>query len=94
MLDFDRVQAQILLEQDKERAEWRTLEPDPPAGAREAEYTCHGAARFLVETCLGRPASNSAPVELGVRTVAVMEAAWESIHSGRPVAVRESVKGT
>jgi predicted dehydrogenase len=87
MLDFDRVQAQILLEQDKEHAEWRTLEPDPPAGPPDAEYTCHGAAQFLVDTCLGRPALNSAPLELGIRAVAVMEAAWESVHSGRPIAI-------
>ena len=87
MLDYDRMQARLLLEKDKERAEWLTLEPDPPVGAADAEYTCHGGAQFLVDTCLGRPAQNSAPLDLGVRAVAVMEAAWESAHSGSPVAI-------
>ena len=83
MLDFDRVQAQLLLEKDKERAEWLTLEPDPPAAAADSEYTCDGSAQFLVDVCLGRETVNCAPLDLGVRTVAVMEAAWQSAHSGR-----------
>ena len=89
MLDFDRVQAQLLLEKDKEKAEWLTLEPDPPAAAADSEYTCDGCAQFLVDVCLGRGAVNCAPLDLGVRTVAVMEAAWQSVHSGRLVRVAE-----
>ena len=56
MLDFDRVQAQLLLEKDKEKAEWLTLEPDPPAAEADSEYTCDGCAQFLVDVCLGRDA--------------------------------------
>lgn len=89
MLDFDRAQAQLLLEADKERAEWLTVEPDPPASEEDADYTCDGPAQFLVDVCLGRPTVNRAPLDLGVRTVAVMEAAWKSAHSGRPVTVAE-----
>jgi len=89
MLDFDRVQAQLLLEKDKEKAEWLTLEPDPPAAAADSEYTCDGCAQFLVDVCLGRDPVNRAPLDLGVRTVAVMEAAWQSVHSDRLVRVSD-----
>jgi predicted dehydrogenase len=89
MLDFDRVQAQMLLEGDKAQAEWLTFEPDPPAVEEDSDYTCDDAARFLVDTCLGRETVNRAPVDLGVRTVAVMEAAWRSAHSGRSVRIEE-----
>jgi predicted dehydrogenase len=89
MLDFDRVQAQVLLESDKERAEWRTVEPDPPAAARDTEYTCDGPAQFLVDTCLGLQTLNRAPLDVGVRTVAIMEAAWQSAHTRRPVRVAD-----
>ena len=91
MLDFDRVQAQLLLEKDKERAEWLTLEPDPPPTEADSEYTCDGCAQFLVDVCLGREAVNCAPLDLGVRTVAVMEAAWQSVHSREIVRIAELV---
>jgi predicted dehydrogenase len=89
MLDFDRVQAQLLLEKDKERAEWLTLDADPPAAEEDAEYTCDGPAQFLVDSCLGRETVNRAPLDLGLRTVAVMEAAWQSARSGQPVSVAD-----
>jgi predicted dehydrogenase len=93
MLDFDRVQAQLLVEGDKARAEWITIEPDPPAVERDGEYTCDGPAQFLVDTCVGRETINRAPLDVGVRTVAVMEAAWRSAHSGQSVRVAELVSG-
>jgi predicted dehydrogenase len=89
MLDFDRVQAQLLLEGDKERAEWLTFEPEPPAAEEDSEYTCDGPAQFLVDTCFGRETVNRAPLDLGVRTVAVMEAAWRSAHTGLAVRVAD-----
>jgi predicted dehydrogenase len=89
MLDFDRVQAELLLEGDREKSEWLTLEPDKPAVEADAEYTCDDAAQFLVDTCLGRETVNRAPLDLGVRTVAVMEAAWQSVHSGMPVRIAD-----
>jgi len=91
MLDFDRAQAQLLLEADKEKAEWITVEPDPPASEADADYSCDGPAQFLVDACLGRPVPNHAPLDLGVRTVAVMEAAWQSAHSGEVVRIAELV---
>ena len=87
----DRVQAQLLLEADKERAEWFTVKPDPPAVTTDAEYTCDGPAQFLVDACLGRETVNRAPLDLGVRTVAAMEAAWQSAHTGQPVRVADLV---
>ena len=89
MLDFDRTQAALLLEGDKEKAEWLTVEPDPPAAEPDAEYTCDDAAQFLVDTCLGRETVNRAPLDLGVRTVAVMDAAWRSAHAGTSVRVAD-----
>jgi predicted dehydrogenase len=88
-LDFDRVQAQLLLEGDKERGEWLTFEPEPPAVEADSDYTCDGPAQFLVDTCLGRETVNRAPLEVGVRTVAVMQAAWQSAHSGEAVRVAD-----
>lgn len=89
MLDYDRTHAQLLLEGDKERAEWLTLEPEPPAAEPDAEYTCDDAAQFLVDTCLGRETVNRAPLDLGVRTVAVMDAAWRSANAGTSVCVAD-----
>ncbi len=89
MLDFDRVQAQLLLEGDKERAEWLTVGPEPPAAEADSEYTCDGPAQFLVDACLGRDTVNRAPLDVGVRTVAVMDAAWQSAHSGHAVRVAD-----
>ncbi|MEO5633341.1 Gfo/Idh/MocA family oxidoreductase [Gaiella sp.] len=89
MLDYDRTQAQLLLEGDREKAEWLTVEPDPPAAETDAEYTCDDAALFLVDTCLGRETVNRAPLDLGVRTVAVMDAAWRSANGGAPVRIED-----
>ncbi|MFN8222100.1 MAG: Gfo/Idh/MocA family oxidoreductase [Gaiellales bacterium] len=89
-LDYDRTHAQLLLAGDAamtERMEWTTLEPDPPAAEPDAAYDCDDAAQFLVDTCLGRTTVNRAPVDLGVRTVAVMDAAWRSAHTGAPVRI-------
>ena len=61
MLDFDRVQAQLLLEGDKERAEVAHVRARPAgASSEDSEYTCDGAAQFLVDTCLGRETVNRA----------------------------------
>lgn len=92
MLDYDRTQAQLLVEGDeamKERMEWLTLEPDPPAAEPDAEYDCDDAAQFLIDTCLGRETVNRAPLDLGLRTVAVMDAAWRSAHTRAPVCVAD-----
>ena len=91
MLDFDRVQAQLLLEGDKERAEWLTLEPRAAACRERCRVHLRRPAQFLVDACLGRETINRAPLDLGVRTVAVMEAAWQSAHTRQPVRVADLV---
>jgi predicted dehydrogenase len=86
-LDFDRVQAQLLLEGDKAQAEWKAFRPEPAPSEEDADYSCDGPAQFLVDTCFGREAVNRAPLEVGISTVAVMEAAWRSAQSGQAVRV-------
>jgi predicted dehydrogenase len=60
-----------------------SLELEPGAGL----YSCDGPGQWLVDVSLGRTARNRAPVELGRRAVAVMEAAIASARSGSPVDV-------
>jgi predicted dehydrogenase len=87
LLDMQRVHAELLLQGDKERGEVLHVGPEPPPRDEEGDYSCDGPAQFLVDTCLGRETVDRSPAALGIRTVAVMEAAWESAHSGRPVAI-------
>ncbi len=46
---------------------------------------CEGPARMLIERCLDQPVLDRAPGELGVRAVAIMEAAVESARRGSAV---------
>lgn len=50
-------------------------------------YTCDGPISLLIDTCNGVPAVDRAPAIVGVRSVAIMEAAWRSATERRPVAV-------
>jgi predicted dehydrogenase len=86
-LDMEHIRAELILQGDIERAEVLKVGPEPPPRDEEGLYSCDGPAQFLVDTCLGRSVPNRAPAELGVRAVAVMEAAWESAHSGQPVRI-------
>jgi predicted dehydrogenase len=63
------------------------LDVEPGAGL----YSCDGPAKWLVDSCLGRTPPNPAPVGLGRRAVAIMEAAVASARSGQPVEVRSLV---
>ena len=56
--------------------------PVPPG---EGLYSCEGPARMLIERCLDQPTLDRAPGELGVRAVAIMEAAVESARRGAAV---------
>jgi predicted dehydrogenase len=89
VLDFERVRAELLLQGDRERGEVLHVGLEPPPADAEGIYSCDGPAQFIVDTCLGRATADRAPTDLGVRTVAVMEAAWQSAHSGVPVRVDE-----
>jgi predicted dehydrogenase len=48
-------------------------------------YTCEGPAQFLVDLCNGLEPVDRAPLAVGVRAVAIMDAAVRSARSGRPV---------
>jgi predicted dehydrogenase len=66
-------------------------QPDEALATRDGDglYTCEGPINMLIERCLGRNAPDRAPAELGVRVVAVLEAAASSAQLGRPVRVSE-----
>jgi predicted dehydrogenase len=51
----------------------------------EGLYSCEGPARFLVDLCNGSAPVDHAPAEVGVRSVAIVEAAVRSAREGRPV---------
>ena len=86
-LDFERERAEFLLQGDVSRAEVLHVHPEPPPAEGEGLYVCDGPAEHLIAVCLGRATEDRAPAEVGVRSVAVMESAWESIQTRRMVAV-------
>jgi predicted dehydrogenase len=59
------------------------LEPKPGDGL----YNNRGPAQFLIDVCRGVKSTDRAPALVGVRSVAIMEAAWQSHRERRPVAV-------
>lgn len=56
-----------------------------PVEPGEGLYTCEGPARMLIDRCLDRPVIDRAPGELGVRAVAIMQAAVQSARRGAAV---------
>jgi predicted dehydrogenase len=86
-LDFERERAELLLQGDRSRGEVLRRHVEPPPGDGEGMYVCDGPAHHLVDVCLGRAGRDQAPAEVGVRSVAIMESAWRSIQSERPVDV-------
>jgi predicted dehydrogenase len=86
-LDLERERADVLLQGDKEKGEVIRLEPDPPVADGDGVYTCEGPPQLLIDRCLGRPAVDRAPADVGVRSVAIMDAAWRSATGGGEVAV-------
>jgi predicted dehydrogenase len=96
-LDFERERADVALQQgvsardddvgERHRAFEREqldldLRPAPGTGL----YNCEGPAQLLVDMCNGVPAVDRAPALVGIRSVAIMEAAWRSASERRPVA--------
>jgi hypothetical protein len=59
------------------------LQPKPGVGL----YDNDGPTQFLIDTCKGVEAVDRAPARVGVRAVAILEAAWRSALDHRPVAV-------
>ena len=51
-------------------------------------YDCVGPVDALVDRALGRSIENCSPLELGARTVEILDAAYRSAASGRMVAVQ------
>ena len=81
-LDFERERAELFLQGDRDRGEVLRTGLEPPPADGEGEYACEGPALHLIDVCLGRETRDQAPVAVGIRSVAVMEAAWQSAHTG------------
>jgi predicted dehydrogenase len=58
---------------------------DLAPGRGDGLYNCDGRANLLVDTCNGIEAVDRAPAVVGVRSVAIMEAAWRSASERRSV---------
>ncbi len=86
-LDFERERADVLLQGDKANGEVIRRQPDPPVAEGDGVYSCDGPPQLLIDRCLQRNSPDRAPGEVGVRTVAIMQAAWRSAHEGRAVPV-------
>ena len=98
-LDFERERADVRLQSaavtpreddigERHRAFVSTsgdldLEPAPGDGL----YVADGPAQFLIDTCNGVPTVDRAPATVGVRSVAIIEAAWQSALERRHVEV-------
>jgi predicted dehydrogenase len=59
------------------------LKPAPGDGL----YNNSGPTQLLIDVCNGRSGVDRAPARVGVRSIAIIEAAWESSRAGRPIAV-------
>jgi predicted dehydrogenase len=97
-LDFGRDLAEAYFSRSDDREVYRLDEgaeaftgrgPDEVLQARLGDglYSCEGPAKLLIDRCLNRSTVDRAPVELGVRAVAVLEAAYCSATIGAPVRV-------
>jgi predicted dehydrogenase len=56
-------------------------------------YDCIGPVHALVDRALGRPVENCSPLELGARTVEILDAAYRSAASGRVARVQRPSSG-
>jgi predicted dehydrogenase len=61
------------------------LDFEPSAG--DGLYNNNGPAQFLIDVCRGGQPIDRAPAIVGVRSVAIIEAAWRSQIERRPIAV-------
>jgi predicted dehydrogenase len=55
-----------------------------PVKPGDGGYPVDRALNAFIDLCLGVEATNHAPVEVGVRSVEVLEALYKSARSGRP----------
>lgn len=97
-LDYERARADVNLHGGSGEGSWEIGErhhayagaaPDRSldVGPDDGLYDNDGPARFLVDLCNGRAVRDRAPADLGVRAVAVMEAALRSAQERRPIEV-------
>ena len=97
-LDFERERADVTLQRgvtargddagERHRAFTGVpadLDLQPSAG--DGLYDNDGPTQLLIDACRGLPLVDRAPATVGVRSVAIMEAAWQSAREGRPVDV-------
>lgn len=89
-IDFERERADVTVGPDSVFAApvpggWLPLALDVRPG--EGTYDNVGPTRHLIDLCLGRAGRDRAPAELGVRCVALMEAAAASAASNAPVEI-------
>ena len=85
-----RGQLQIDLERElvwryRDAADDVRLVPPPDAGA----YNCRGPIDTLVDLALGRDVENCSPIELGARTVEILDAAYRSARTGAVAQVHQ-----
>jgi predicted dehydrogenase len=59
-----------------------------PLPAEAGRYDCVGPVEALVDRALGLPVENCSPLELGARTVEILDAAYRSAASGRVARVQ------
>jgi predicted dehydrogenase len=93
-IDFERERADVAVAPDRVAVvpgagSWLPLALDLRPG--EGAYDNVGPTEHLIDVCLGRAGRDRAPAELGVRCVAVMEAAAASAAGGEPVAIPAEV---
>ena len=76
----------LLLDIERERLELRRRDGEDtvmPMKPGDGGYACEEPLRVLVDLCRGVKAENSAPGEVGMRAVEVLDAMYRSAASGR-----------
>lgn len=76
----------LLLDLERERLALRRNDnrnEDFAIAPGSGDYECAEPVRRFVDICLGLPATNEAPGEIGLKSVEVIEAMYRSIASGR-----------
>jgi len=99
-LDLERERADLFVSRDTDmdifkleegEEAFRGRPPDQALALKpdDGTYTCYGPLQLLIDRCLGREAIDRAPADLGLRAVAVMEAAGRSARTGEPILISE-----
>lgn len=63
-----------------------------PLAPEDGRYDCIGPIDTLVDLALGKPVENCSPIDLGARTVEILDAAYRSTGSGHPEQVHTAAK--